>query len=47
MPEKEVLLLGEVPDLDISQDYSYILTIYNKENKLKTFEGTFFLIQSD
>ena len=42
VPEKEVLLLGEVPDLDISQDYSYILTIYNKENKLKTFEGTFF-----
>ena len=42
VPEKEVLLLGEVPDLDISQDYSYILTIYNKENKLKIFEGTFF-----
>jgi hypothetical protein len=42
VPEKEVLLLGEVPVLDKNDEYSYILTIYNKGNKLKIFEGTLF-----
>jgi len=42
VPEKEALLLGEVPVLDTSEEYRYILTIYNQESKLKTFEGTLF-----
>jgi hypothetical protein len=32
VPEKEVLLLGEVSVLDKNEEYSYILTIYNKES---------------